>query len=75
MGKVYDLYSLKLILYLFISITIAIFFCYYIYILNKPFIKMDFDSVAKDWDVNPQMIERANVLAKEIVQICFPCCI
>jgi len=66
MGKVYDLYSLKLILYLFISITIAIFFCYYIYILNKPFIKMDFDSVAKDWDVNPQMIERANVLANEL---------
>ncbi len=27
---------------------------------------MNFDEVAKDWDVNPKMIERANVLASEL---------
>ncbi len=27
---------------------------------------MNFDDVAKDWDVNPKMIERANILANEL---------
>ncbi|MEI6820518.1 MAG: class I SAM-dependent methyltransferase [Bacteroidota bacterium] len=27
---------------------------------------MDFDTVAKDWDVNPKMIERANILANQL---------
>ena len=27
---------------------------------------MNFDDVAKDWDVNPKMIERAEVLANEL---------